>query len=196
MQFTLNLILDLWMFYHMKSENQTQTSRCFSRLALGAFPWASQWVIVLPPHCVQHPGSWWTFISIQQQGTSLLLPSTFMHTTCQMFVWVCSPSVAPLSPGLYHLSHTHESSLVCGNTDIPPLKTNKYDGSVLVIKNNFFLFFFPLPTTYSLCWVTHGCRLFKKPSAWIYIPTLRSLVSQHDWQHNGEGWVSEEAHRT
>lgn len=90
-------------------------------------------------HCVASSlctGSWCTFISIQQHGTSLLLPSTFMHTTCQMFVWVCSPSVAPLSPGLYYLCDTRESSLVCGNTDSPPLKTNKYDGSAFSFANN------------------------------------------------------------
>lgn len=49
------------------------------------------------------------------------------------------------------------------------------------------------PTVFqlSLCWVTHGCHLFKKPSAGIYSPTLCSTKSLPDWLHNGEGWVLE-----
>lgn len=47
-----------------------------------------------------------------------------------------------------------------------------------------FIFFFP--NTHSLCWVTHGCHLFKKSSTWIYTVTSGS-GSQHPC--NGEGWL-------
>lgn len=49
-----------------------------------------------------------------------------------------------------------------------------------------FIFFFT--NTHSLCWVTHGCCLFKKPSTWIYIVTSGS-GSPHLCQCNGEGWL-------
>lgn len=183
MKFTLNLILDLWLFYHMKSENRTQALRCFSRLASGAFPWASQWVIVLPPRCVQDPG----VLSSRSSNTApvyccpqpLCTPPArcscgCVHPPWLLFLQVFIISVTHVNLHLFVETQTVHHSKLTSMMDL----------------------LFPLPTTYSLCWVTHGCRLFKKPSAWIYIPTLRSLVSQHDWQRNGEGWVSGEAHRT
>lgn len=56
---------------------------------------------------------------------------------------------------------------------------------------SFFSSFFSSDNTHSLCWVTHGCHLFKKPSTWIYILTLWSPMSLPDCERNGEGRVFE-----
>lgn len=48
-----------------------------------------------------------------------------------------------------------------------------------------FIFSSQTPT---VCWVTHGRHLFKKPSTWIYTVTSGS-GSLHPCQCNGEGWL-------
>lgn len=123
-----------WIFGYVTTWSHNTDLRCqdvsqdCQEVCARVLPWASQWVIVLPPRCVQHQGSRRTFISIQLRSTSLPLPSTFTRTTCQMLAWVRSRFVVPLlqehmlSPAPVYRSHTHKSSLVCANTCIPPLK--------------------------------------------------------------------------
>lgn len=47
---------------------------------------------------------------------------------------------------------------------------------------------FFVTNTHGLCWVTHGCHLFKKPSTWIYNVTSGPRSPPH-CQLDGEGWV-------
>lgn len=102
------------------------------------------------------------------------------------------------------LLNTPLTRCLCGCAYAPWSLTqiHRYSSIHSFIKNNvsfyFYLFseqrliLFALvtPTMFqlSLCWVTHGCCPLKKPSAWIYIPTLWSIMSPPDWPHNGEEW--------
>lgn len=135
-----------------------------------------------------------TFISFQLHNSGLLQPLTYTHNTCQKCVWEMSCSTISLfhtlcTPLLLFISLTLASSLVSKHTHTPHSKLSLTMMSLFVKID--FIFIAKTVVQLSPCWVTHECHLFKKPSAWIYIPTLWSPMSLADWMHNGEGWVWE-----
>lgn len=148
---------------------------------------------MLPPRCVQHRKSRCAFISIQLRGTRLPLPWTSMRFTCQMFVWaeVALFQERALSPAPVYLLHTWALTCTHKHRYYSTPKFNSKAWWMRVSSQHVLISFFFFANTHSLCWVTHACHFFKKPSTWIYILTLWSPMSLLDCEHNGDGWELE-----
>lgn len=110
--------------------------------------------------------------------SALHLPDVGVGEGCS-YLW----NMRSLSLSPPHLSSAHVN---------PPFRssdrsTKKFDGCESLQMHIDFFFFFLL-NTHSLCWVTHGCHLFRKPSTWIYIVTSGPR-SPPRCQYDGEGWA-------
>lgn len=134
-----------------------------------------------------------TFIPFQLHGTRLPLRWTSVFHLPDVCVgWGCSFPGKRTCTLLFISPPPHPTPrAVCTNKDITALKSwaQNYDGCESLPNTYWFILFFA--DAHSLCWVTHGRHLFKKPSTWIYILTLRSPVFLLECQHNGERWVLE-----
>lgn len=94
----------------------------------------------------------------------------------KMFFW---PRDMCQGPGRCMCGCVHTSQFLFSRNSLIlhlRLSVTSMMGMSVFCKQRFISFLCQHLKCFSLCWVTHGCRLFKKPSAWIYISALWSPV--------------------